>query len=459
MTLGSPTAPLPALAAELVRRCSDPAARSGVTVGVVGLGYVGLPLVRAMHDAGFRVTGYDVDADKIAMLRRGEAYLKHLGADFPRQLASSDRFTPTADAAALGACDVVVLCVPTPLGRHHEPDLSFVRDSTAMVAAHLRAGQLISLESTSYPGTTREVCGPVLAGAGQSRGLVLGRDYFLIFAPEREDPGRVGVQTRQIPRLVGGVDVTSTAVGVAFYRAAIEHVVPVASAEVAEAAKLLENIYRAVNIALVNELKPVLGAMGIDIWDVVRAAATKPFGFQPFFPGPGLGGHCIPIDPYYLTWRAREFGLATRFIELAGEINSRMPQHVVDRTAEALNHDGKPVRGSRVLVLGMAYKANIDDVRETPAAEILTRLIERGADVSYHDPHVPVFPGMRRYDLDLSSTPLTPESLAQADCVLIVTDHDAVDYGLVGRHARLVVDTRDAMRRVCGPITARVVKA
>ncbi len=452
-------APLPPLAAELVRRCSDPGARPGVSVGVVGLGYVGLPLVRAMHDAGFRVTGYDVDAGKIGMLRRGEAYLKHLGADLPRLLASSARFTATADPAALASCDAVVLCVPTPLGRHHEPDLSFVRDSTAMVAAHLRAGQLISLESTSYPGTTRDVCGPILSSAAQARGLTAGRDYFLVFAPEREDPGRAGVQTRQIPRLVGGVDDASTAVGVALYRAAIEQVVPVASAEVAEAAKLLENIYRAVNIALVNELKPVLAAMGIDIWDVVRAAATKPFGYQPFYPGPGLGGHCIPIDPYYLTWRAREFGLATRFIELAGEINSRMPRHVVERAAEALNQDGKPVRGSRVLVLGMAYKPNIDDVRETPAAEILTLLIERGARVGYHDPHVPVFPGMRRYNLDLSSTPLTPETIAASDCVLIVTDHDAVDYALVGRHARLVVDTRDAMRRVAGPIAARVVKA
>ncbi len=449
------------------------------TVGVVGLGYVGLPLVRAMHDAGFHVVGFDIDAGKVEMLQAGESYLKHLGPGLVQALAHSDRFTPTDDPELLRGCDAIAICVPTPLGPHLEPDLSFVRASVAMVARVLKPGALVSLESTTYPGTTREVCLPILEGwdanaldaphndsnrqpdddAGEAaEPRLVSRDFFLVFSPEREDPGRTGVDTRTIPRLVGGVDEQSTRVGVALYSAAIENVIAVESAEVAEAAKLLENIYRSVNIALVNELKPVLTDMGIDIWQVIRAAATKPFGFQPFYPGPGLGGHCIPIDPYYLTYKAREYGHVTRFIELAGEINHHMPRYVVDRVAEALNGDKKAVRGSRVLVMGIAYKPNVDDIRETPAAEVIHLLLERGAEVSYHDPHVSKFPEMRHYSIEMESVALTAAAVSSSDCVVIVTDHKEVDYALLGSHARLIVDTRDAMAKVAG-VTARVVKA
>ncbi|HLP85228.1 MAG TPA: nucleotide sugar dehydrogenase [Phycisphaerales bacterium] len=428
------------------------------TIGVVGLGYVGLPLVRALHAAGFRVIGFDIDASKIEKLTKGEAYLKHLGDTLVRELAASDRFTPTSDPSALVVCDAICICVPTPLGHHKDPDLSYVESSTRMIANVLRtraAGlTLISLESTTYPGTTREVCKSILDAAG----LALGRDYLLCFSPEREDPGRQGVDTSTIPRLVGGVDDASTRAGVAMYSRAVKQVIPVASAEVAEAAKLVENIYRSVNIALVNELKPVFATMGIDIWQVLDAAATKPFGFQRFSPGPGLGGHCIPIDPYYLTWKAREFGHATRFIELAGEINSAMPHYVVDRVAHALNDDRKPMRGSRVLVLGIAYKPDVDDIRETPAAEIIELLQSRGCDVSYHDPHVPEFPSMRKYQISLASVPLSAATLANVDCVVIVTDHRTIDWTLVGQHARLVVDSRNAMSRAQAP-KARIVKA
>ncbi|MFA6043829.1 MAG: nucleotide sugar dehydrogenase [Phycisphaerales bacterium] len=433
--------------------------RRQATVGVVGLGYVGLPLVRAMHDAGFAVVGYDIDESKIAMLRKGRPYLKHLGDELVRELSRSPRFTPTTDPAALKACDAIAICVPTPLGKHDEPDLSFVEDSTRMIARVLKRGALVSLESTTYPGTTREVCLPIL----EESGMVCGEDFFLAFSPEREDPGRKGVQTREIPRLVGGIDEASTKVAATLYRTAIERVHEVESAEVAEAAKILENTYRAVNIALVNELKPVLADMGIDIWQVIEAAATKPFGFQAFYPGPGLGGHCIPIDPYYLTYKAREYGHVTRFIELAGLVNRRMPRYVVDRVAEGLNEAGLAMKGSKVLVVGIAYKPNIDDVRETPAAEIIELLADRGALVSFHDPHVPVFPQMRKYDIPLKSLPLNAGNLRQCDAVVIVTDHAAVDWELIGREATLIVDTRNAMAKLKGParrkIRARVIKA
>lgn len=441
---------MPDAAQILIERFS----RRDACVGVVGLGYVGLPLVRALHDAGFRVIGYDVDDAKIEQLRKGEAYLKHLGDALPKELAASDRFTPTSSPEDLSACDAVCLCVPTPLGSHQEPDLSYVEDSTRMVGSVLKAGALVVLESTSYPGTTREVCLPLLE-SGNRR---CGHDFFLAFSPEREDPGRRGFETRTIPRLVGGIDEPSGMVAHALYSAAVEQAVLLDSAETAEAAKLLENIYRAVNIALVNELKPVLADMGIDIWKVIKAAATKPFGFQAFYPGPGLGGHCIPIDPYYLTHKAREYGHATRFIELAGEINSRMPLAVVDRVAHALNQDAKPVKGSRVLIVGIAYKPDVDDVRETPAAEIIRLLLERGAIVSYHDPHIARFPDMRKYQFDLASAPLDQAHIDAADCVLIVTNHSDLDYALLAARAKLIVDTRDAMARVA-PGQARVVKA
>ena len=434
-------------------------------VGVVGLGYVGLPLVRAMHNAGFRVVGFDTDGAKIDMLRRGEAYLKHLGDDLTKQLAASDRFQPTNNPADLAACDAICICVPTPLGKHQEPDLSFVENSTRMIAGVLaartgaRAGApvLVSLESTTYPGTTREVVLPIL------RAALGGSPLFVAFSPEREDPGRAGVETSTIPRLVGGVDADSTRVAHALYSAAVRDVHAVESAEVAEAAKLLENIYRAVNIALVNELKPVLASMGIDIWRVIEAAATKPFGFQKFTPGPGLGGHCIPIDPFYLTWRARQFGHETRFIELAGQVNHAMPRYVVGKVAEGLRDAGTRMKGADVLILGAAYKPDIDDVRETPAAEIIELLVEQGCRVAYHDPHVPRLAGMRKHSIDLASQPLTPQRLAQADAIVVVTDHRAIDWRAVGEHARLVVDSRNIMERTYGsggvPPKARIIKA
>ncbi|MEZ5967105.1 MAG: nucleotide sugar dehydrogenase [Planctomycetota bacterium] len=430
----------------LARKIAD---RSAV-VGVVGLGYVGLPLTRAFFDAGFRVIGYDRDGSKIEKLRAGQSYLKHLSNDLASVLRSSDRFTPTEDPDTLAQADAFILCVPSPLGRHGEPDMSYIHDSTRMVMQRMRPGVLVSLESTTYPGTTRDECLPIL----EESGLRCGHDFFLAFSPEREDPGRRDHDTRTIPKLVGGVDSVSGDLALQLYAAAVAEAIRCDSAEVAEAAKILENVYRAVNIALVNELKPVLMSMGIDVWKVIDAAATKPFGFQAFYPGPGWGGHCIPIDPFYLTWKAREFGHHTRFIELAGEINHAMPRFVVQRLVEGLNQFGRAARGARVLVLGIAYKPDVDDVRETPAAEIVAQLRDLGADVSYHDPHVPEFPQMRRYpsDFDLRSVPLTEAVVRAADAVLVVTHHAAIDWELVAQHARLVVDTRNVMagRRVAG---------
>ena len=425
------------------------------TVGVVGLGYVGLPLLRAFFQAGFPVVGYDVDQQKIDLLKRGESYLKHLGTDFVAAMAKSPKFLPTANAQDLAKADAIILCVPTPLGRHGEPDMSYIEKSTEMVAKVLRKGQLVSLESTTYPGTTRGDCMPILAKTGLKAGV----DYFLAFSPEREDPGRKDHSTQSIPKLVGGTDEVSGRLATLLYSAAIAKVIPVDNAEIAEAAKLLENIYRCVNIALVNELKPVLAAMDIDIWKVIDAAATKPFGFQAFYPGPGLGGQCIPIDPFYLTWKAREFGHHTRFIELAGEINNSMPHYVISRTIDGLNEHGKPLRGSKVLVIGLAYKPDVDDVRETPAAEIIKLLFEHGADVSYHDPHVPLFAGMRKYmEYRMHSVPLTEPNLREADCVLIVTNHAAIDWAAIGKHAPLVVDSRNAMAKFL-PIAGTYVQA
>ncbi len=439
----------------IVRHFEDRSA----TIGVVGLGYVGLPTVKCYHDAGFRVVGYDIDPDKPRKLKAGQAYLNHLGEDWIRTFSGSPRFSASSDPKDLASADAVFLCVPTPLGKHREPDLTYVENSTETAARVLKPGALVMLTSTSYPGTAREHCLPILERVTKGRcGDPNG--FYLAFTPEREDPGRQGFETRTIPRLFGGIEPASTKVAGACLRAAVQNVIECETAEIAEAAKLLENIYRCVNIALVNELKPTLAAMGIDIWKVVAAASTKPYGFQAFYPGPGLGGHCIPIDPFYLTWKAHEFNAPTRFIELAGEINAMMPHYVVERTARALSDDRKALNGADVLVLGLAYKPNIDDVRETPAAEIITLLEDAGAKVSYHDPHVPKFPRMRKYQQlnELVSEPLTPERLKRADAVVIVTDHAAVDYTLVGTHARLIVDTRNAMARAKAP-TARVVKA
>ena len=427
-------------------------------VGIIGLGYVGLPLARAMHEAGYRVLGFDIDPVKIEALAAGTNYLKHLGEAMTRELAASDRFEATTDFARLAEPDAILVCLPTPLGERDNPDLSFVVRAGEQIGRTLRPGQLIVLESTTYPGTTRgEFAEAIRAHAPAA--LELGRDYFLAYSPEREDPGRTSHSTRTTPKLVGGLDAASTALAAALYRRAVEEVVEVASAEVAEAAKLLENIFRAVNIALVNEMKQTLDAMGIDIWEVIEAARTKPFGFMPFYPGPGLGGHCIPIDPFYMAWRAAQVGAPARFIELAGQINRAMPGRVVECTCEALAARGTPLAEARVLVLGLAYKPDIDDVRESPALEIITLLQQAGATVAYADPHVPNTHPMRNYDLGLTSLDLTAETLAAFDAAILVTDHKAFDYQLLAKHAPLVVDTRNALRPFASAMGDRLVKA
>jgi UDP-N-acetyl-D-glucosamine dehydrogenase len=414
------------------------------TVAVIGLGYVGLPLLACFHQAGWRVVGFDIDPAKPAMLARGENYLPHLGADLCRGFVGSERFVAGSDEGVLAQADAYVICVPTPLGPHHEPDLSYVARTGEMLGRVGVQGKLVVLESTSYPGTTREVLLEAIE-RGAGRPLALGTDVLVAFSPEREDPGRTTHTTRTIPKLVGGLDEASTRAAARLYAGAIERVIPVRSAEVAEAAKVFENVFRAVNIALVNELKTILEPMGIDVWEVIEAASTKPFGFMAFQPGPGLGGHCIPIDPYYLAWRARRFGEPARFIELAGEINHAMPARVVAKVVGALNDDGRAVKGARVLVLGLAYKPDISDVRESPSFELIERLEALGAKVTYCDPHVPqTWPG-RRHEGGLKGVALTEGALIEADCVLIATNHRAFDYALVARHARLVVDTRNAM--------------
>jgi UDP-N-acetyl-D-glucosamine dehydrogenase len=419
---------------------------ASAVVGVIGLGYVGLPLLHAFHRAGFPVIGFDVDDRKIQALKRGENYLKHLGEGMVREMTSAGRFDSTTDFARLGECDAIISCVPTPLGKHLEPDLSYVEQTAQDIARTLRKGQLIVLESTTYPRTTREIMLPRFV----ARGLTCGTDFYLAYSPEREDPGRKDFSTQTIPKLVGGIDPASGEVAVALYRKAVKQVIPVSSAEVAEAAKLLENIYRAVNIALVNEMKMVLTAMGIDVWEVIRAASSKPFGFQAFYPGPGLGGHCIPIDPFYLTWKAREVGMPTRFIELAGAVNHHMPEYVVQRTILALNDRGRAAKGARILVLGLAYKPDVDDVRESPSFELIEKLEALGAHVDYHDPHVPQTHKMRHHDLHMTSVEFTPKALASYDCVLVATHHAWYDWQKVADNAKLIVDTRNALRDVKG---------
>lgn len=407
------------------------------TVGVVGLGYVGLPLALRFAEAGFRTLGFDIDPGKVAALGRAESYLGTVSAE--RVAAARDAgLRATGDYALAREADALAVCVPTPLGAAREPDLSYVVSTLEALAPQLRPGQLLSLESTTYPGTTEEVVAPRIA----ARGLRPGEDFFVAYSPEREDPGNPDYSTRTIPKLCGGLTPACLATAVALYSAAIDRVVPLSSTRAAEMAKLLENIHRAVNIGLVNEMKMVADRMGIDIHEVIRAAATKPFGFTPYYPGPGLGGHCIPIDPYYLTWKARQFGVDTRFVELSGEVNRAMPEWVVGKVTAALNERERSVKGSRILVLGIAYKKNVGDVRESPAAAIMEILRARGAQLAYSDPFVAVFPRMRAHRFELTSLALDAAVLASFDCVLLVTDHDAFDYGLIGRHARLVVDTR-----------------
>lgn len=438
---------MPSAASEWVDQFLAQVADRSLVVGVIGLGYVGLPLSAAFVDAGFTVLGFDVDPAKIDAISRGQSYLQHLGPDLIARMNATGRFSATTDVSRLREPGALLVCVPTPLGKHLEPDLSYVTRTGRDIASSLRPGQLVVLESTTYPGTTRDVLKPVL----ESRGLLSGRDFAVAFSPEREDPGRTDHTTRTIPKLVGGVDAAGTRTATALYAAAFTRVVPVSTAEVAEAAKILENTYRAVNIALVNELKVLFTAMNIDVWEVIAAASTKPFGFQAFYPGPGLGGHCIPIDPYYLTWKAREVGLPTRFIELAGEINHKMPEYVVSRLAGALNDRGKAVKGARILVVGLAYKPDIDDVRESPSFELIERVQELGAHADYHDPHVPKTHQMRKYDLKMSSVPLSESGLRSYDAVIIATAHRAIDWPLVARSSRLVIDTRNALKDWTGP--------
>jgi UDP-N-acetyl-D-glucosamine dehydrogenase len=407
------------------------------SVGIVGLGYVGLPLALRFAEIGIKVIGFDIDKIKINSINAGNSYIKHISnANLAKGCAQG--FFATSDFSHASEVDALIVCVPTPLGEHNEPDLSFVINTTDSLLPYLRTGQLFSLESTTYPGTTDEVIKPRI----ESRGLKVGEDIFLVFSPEREDPGNPNFTTQTIPKIVGGATIACLNVGVTLYSQAVDSVVTVSSCRAAEMTKLLENIHRAVNIGLVNEMKILADAMNIDIYEIIRAASTKPFGFTPYYPGPGLGGHCIPIDPFYLTWKAREFGLHTRFIELAGEINSDMPKWVISKLADALNNREKSIKGSRILVLGLAYKKNIDDMRESPSVELMELLVAKGASVSYSDPWVSVFPKMRKHYFDLNSIELTPENIASYDAILLSTNHDAFDYDALLRYSKLIVDTR-----------------
>ena len=411
------------------------------TIGIVGLGYVGLPLLLRYSEAGYRVLGFDVDPKKVEKLNAGQSYIGQFESERVAQ-AVANGSEATADPARIGEADSVIICVPTPLDRYREPDLSFVIGTIEQLAPHLRKSQVVSLESTTYPGTTEEELLPRI----EAQGLEVGKDIFLVYSPEREDPGNKQFAARTIPKVVGGHTPACLEAGKALYEGAIDKIVPVSSTRAAEMTKLLENIHRAVNIGLVNEMKVVADAMDIDIFEVIDAAASKPFGFTAYYPGPGLGGHCIPIDPFYLTWKAREYGLNTRFIELSGEVNRAMPEYVVAKLMDGLNRHGKALNGARVLILGVAYKKNVDDMRETPAAEIMEKIAARGGNLSYSDPHVPHFPRMRNYKFDLSSVELTPEALSTQDAVVLVTNHDRFDYVLVRQHAPLLIDTRGVYR-------------
>jgi len=418
------------------------------SIGVIGLGYVGLPLVIEFCRAGFRVWGFDLDPKKIGMLRQGESYIKHIDAELIKGCGTA--FIPTTDFSQLAEVDCIIICVPTPLNKYREPDLSYVLNTTRTIAQYLRKEQLIVLESTTYPGTTDGEMREIL----EQTGMKAGEDFFLAFSPEREDPNNPHFHTAHIPKIVGGYSARCLAAAKALYDMVVDTTVTVSSTRVAESAKLLENIYRAVNIALVNEMKMLFDRMGIDVWEVIDAAKTKPFGFQAFYPGPGLGGHCIPIDPFYLTWKAREYEFATRFIELAGEINTGMPQYVIEKVAAVLNESGKALRGAHILILGMAYKKDVDDKRESPSLKITELLWERGSVVTYHDPHVPACRGLRHYpDIDIESTRLTEAVLKEADVVLLLTDHSAFDYRFIEEHARCIVDTRNAfgVRQIVSP--------
>jgi len=444
------------------RKLIDSILEKRAHVGIIGLGYVGLPLSLLFAQGGFRTTGFDIDPSKVESLERGESYIKHIPRESIRNALAQTRFRATNDFSGLSQMDAIIICVPTPLDEHRQPDLSYVRRTAEAVRAKLRAGQLVVLESTTYPGTTEEDVLPILRQSGLRCPVVLystddvadqaatspAPDFFLAFSPEREDPGNPKYTTAQIPKVVGAVNAASALVAQTLYQSVFQHTVLVSSSRAAEMSKLLENIYRCVNIALVNELKELCQRMDIDIWEVIEAAKTKPFGFTAFYPGPGLGGHCIPVDPFYLSWKAKEYGFTTRFIELAGEINTAMPEHVVEAVAAALNRRKRVLSDSCILVLGVAYKKDVDDMRESPALRIIEMLRRRGAMVDYNDPHVPRLGKMRKYQFDLESVPLTAEALHLYDCVLIVTDHTAYDYDFIVKESSLVVDTRNATSRV-----------
>jgi len=413
-------------------------------VGIIGMGYVGLPLVLRFCEEGFHILGFDIDSKKVAQLKRGRSYLKSIPSSRIRRFVRNGLLDVTDDFSLLAKPDCITICVPTPLTEKMEPDLQYIEKTTEAIRDHLRKGQLIILESTSYPGTTEELILPQLT----STGLKVGRDFFLAYSPEREDPGNQNFSTSQIPKVVSGVTPACRKIATTLYGQVIQKVVPVSSPRVAELTKLLENIYRSVNIALVNELKMLADRMGIDIWEVIEAAATKPFGFSPFYPGPGMGGHCIPIDPFYLSWKAREYDFTTKFIQLAGEINISIPYYVVSKTVDALNERRKSIKGAKILILGVAYKKDVDDARESPALAIMDLLQKKGATILYHDPFIPCLPPFRKYHFKLNSSPLTLSLLQRIDAVVVVTDHSQIDYAWVVRHAPLIVDTRNVTKNM-----------
>ncbi len=427
--------------------------RSPADVGIIGLGYVGLPLTIEFCEAGYRAIGFDIDDKKVDILSKGQSYISYIPSDRIKTLIASGNLSPTSNFKRLADIDNIIITVPTPLNDHREPDLTFVIQTTEVISQYLRPGQLVVLESTTYPGTTSEILLPIL----EQTGLVVGRDFFLAYSPERVDPNNKKYRPRDIPKVVGGVTPACLERVSLLYGKVFNEIVPVSSPEVAEASKLLENIFRSVNIALVNELKVLFDRMGIDIWEIIEASATKPFGFMSFYPGPGLGGHCIPIDPFYLTWKAREYDFNTKFIELAGEINTSMPYYVVQKLVDALNNRGKSIKDARILVLGAAYKKDVDDIRESPAVKIITLLQEKGAAVSYHDPNIPVIEGMRKYPgFKMRSIELTDKVLRDSDCVAIITDHSCYDYTWILKHSHLIIDTRNVYK---GNICSKVVKA
>lgn len=423
-----------------MRKWEQKIKEKSIKVGILGLGYVGLPLVREFTSAGLKVVGFDIDQQKVSILNSGRSIIKHIPHSQVKKMKESRLFKATTNMSLIRGVDAVLVCVPTPLTANREPDMRFILKSSETIAKYLQTGQLITFESTTYPGTTRELVAPIL----ETSGLKAGRDFHLAYSPEREDPGNKKFTTKTIPKVVGGLTKKCLDMASKLYNAAIDTVVPVSSLEAAEAAKIVENVYRCINIAMVNELKIVFDRMGIDVWEVINAAKTKPFGYSAFYPGPGLGGHCIPIDPFYLTWKARQYGMATRFIELAGEINTNMPHYVIQKTMEALNERKKSLKGSKVLVLGLAYKKNIDDVRESPSIELIELLLEKGAKVDYNDPYIPRTHKQREHDLKMKSKKLSAKMLAGYDVVLISTDHSCYDYNWIVKNAKLVVDTRNA---------------